>query len=125
IEREAVALRRMHEEPLKQLQAHATHLREICAAAAVSVNGLDQAESRLAAIQVDVQLHLSDLSRTLQALVADLRAGTSSALSSTQGPAAAWPLDRIVHLHDELRRGTNDREAPRPPAAALSEAPAF
>ena len=47
IDREAHALRRMHEEPLKQLQALTANLRDICAAATNSVNGLDQAESRL------------------------------------------------------------------------------
>src|SRR5690349_21668120 len=58
IDREADALRHLHEEPLKQLQAQAAALKEICAAAAHSVNGLDQAESRLAAMQADVQMHL-------------------------------------------------------------------
>jgi hypothetical protein len=118
--REAVALRRLHEEPLKQLQAQAASLSEICASAAQSVQGLDQAGSRLEAIQADVHLHLTDLSRALQGLVADLRANTSTALSA-QGPAAAWPLDRIVHLHDELRRGAADRDGA--PAAADSGAP--
>ena len=122
IDREAVALRRMHEEPLKQLAAHAANLKEICAAAATSVNGLDQAESRLAAMQADVHLHLSELSRTLQALVAELRGGTSSALS-TQSPAAAWPLERIVHLHDELRRTANDRTSDTSDGDALASPP--
>ncbi|HEY7284424.1 MAG TPA: anti-sigma factor [Vicinamibacterales bacterium] len=117
LDREAVALRRLHEEPLKQLQAQAASLSEICASAAQSVQSLDQAGSRLEAIQADVHLHLTDLSRALQALVADLRANTSTALS-TQGPSAAWPLDRIVHLHDELRRGASDRDG----VAASAEA---
>jgi len=108
LDREAVALRRLHEEPLKQLQAQAASLSEICASAAQSVQSLDQAGSRLEAIQADVHLHLTDLSRALQTLVADLRASTSTALT-TQGPATAWPLDRIVHLHDELRRSAGDR----------------
>lgn len=75
ISREAQALRRLHEEPLKQLQSHAEYLTE--------------------------------LSRTLQALLTDLRlsAGTQG---STQGSAANWPLERVVDLHDELRRTTND-----------------
>jgi hypothetical protein len=109
LDREAVALRRLHEEPLKELQAHAAALKEICAAASRSVNGLDQAESRLAAMQADVHTHLTDLSRTLQALVADLRGGGSTALA-THRSAAAWPLERIVDLHDELRRTASDRE---------------
>jgi Anti-sigma-K factor rskA, C-terminal len=71
VSREALALRQIHEEPLKQLQGHAQSL--------------------------------SDLSRSLQALVADLRIGAGSA-GSTPGSAASWPLERVVHLHDELRR---------------------
>jgi hypothetical protein len=49
---------------------------------------------------------LSDLSRSLQALVADLRIGVGPA-GSTGGSAASWPLERVVHLHDELRRTVN------------------
>jgi len=111
LDREADALRRLHEDPLKELQAQAATLREICASAATSVNDLDQAESRLAAIQADVHLHLSELSRTLQALVADLRAGTTAL--SAAAPTAAWPLERIVHLHDQLRRDASDGESPQ------------
>lgn len=103
VEREARALRRLHEEPLKQLQAQAASLSELCVSATHSINGLDQAESRLAALQTDLHLHLTDLSRSFQALAADLRGGSPTALS-TQGPAAAWPLDRVVNIHDELRR---------------------
>jgi hypothetical protein len=108
IDREAQAMRQLHEEPLKQLQAQTAILKEICAAAATSVQGLDQAESRLVAIQTDVQHHLGELSRSLQSLVADLRlgAGASTAMAPA-GSAAAWPLERVVHLHDELRRTVN------------------
>lgn len=121
LDREALALRVLHQEPLRQLQAQAANLSEICASAAQSVQGLDQAGSRLEAIQADVHMHLTDLSRALQALVADLRANTSTGLS-TQGPPASWPLDRIVHLHDELRRGAADRDgaATAPDSAASS-----
>jgi anti-sigma-K factor RskA len=117
LDREALALRILHQEPLRQLQAQAANLSEICASAAQSVQGLDQAGSRLEAIQADVHLHLTDLSRALQTLVSDLRANTSTALSG-QGPPASWPLDRIVHLHDELRRGAADGTPPPPDAAA-------
>jgi hypothetical protein len=117
LDRETAALRRLHEEPLKELQAHVAALKEICVAAATSVRSLDHSESRLSAIQSDVHTHLGELSRALQILVADLRVSTSTALSA-QGPAAAWPLERIVHLHDELRR-TGDRGG----ATAVGDAP--
>lgn len=71
VSREAQALRQIHEEPLKQLLAHAASLGE--------------------------------LSRNLQALVTDLRIGSGA----TQGSAASWPLERVVHIHDELRRTVN------------------
>jgi hypothetical protein len=116
LDREAHALRRMHEEPLKQLQAQAASLKEVCEAATNSVTGLDQAESRLVALQNDVHLQLSDLSRTIQALVAELRVGSSTSMAP-QSATAAWPLDRVVHLHDELRRAANGRDAGPPPAA--------
>ncbi len=130
LDREALALRILHQEPIRQLQAQAASLSEICASAAQSVQGLDQAGSRLEAIQADVHLHLTDLSRALQTLVADLRGSTSTALS-TQGPSASWPLDRIVHLHDELRRGATDpdgtpgADSPAPAAASDRARPRF
>jgi hypothetical protein len=106
IDREAHALRRLHEEPLKQLQAQAARLQELCTAATNSVSGLGQAESRLVDLQGNVSLLVNDLSRTLQTLVTELQAGTARN-ASPQGSTAAWPLERVVHLHDELRRGDN------------------
>ena len=121
IDREAHALRRMHEEPLKQLQAQTASLRDICIAASHSVNGLDQAESHLAALQADLHLHLNELGRDLQALAAGLRTGRSGTPAS-QAPAASWPLEQVVHLHNELRRGSDGHSAPAPAPPRL-EAP--
>ena len=104
LDREALALRRMHEEPLKQLQAQAESLRELCAAASTSFDGIGQAEARLLELQNNVSALVTDLSRTLQVLVAEMRDGASSTQVAAQRPAAAWPLERVVHLHDELRR---------------------
>ena len=118
LDREAQALRQLHEEPLKQLQAQAETLKDICAAAANSVNGLDQAEARLAAMQADVHAHLTDLTRSLQSFVSDLRLGASTAVAAP-GPAQAWPLERVVHLHDELRRA-NAREGGAAPAGGAA-----
>jgi hypothetical protein len=90
ISREAQTLRRLHEEPLKQLQGHAEYLTEF--------------------------------SRTLQALLADLRLKAGSP-GSNQGSAANWPLERVVDLHDELRRTTNenaDTQRALTPDATLS-----
>jgi hypothetical protein len=121
--REALALRQMHEEPLKQLQAQAASLKDLCEAATSSMSGLDQAESRLAEFQGTVGVLLSDVSRSLQALVADLRSGPIATVNAP-GPAAAWPLERVVHLHDELRRSGNGTsgEPPRELADETSSA---
>jgi hypothetical protein len=111
IDREAHALRQLHEEPLKQLQAQAARLQELCTAAANSVSGLGQAESRLVDLQGNVSGLVNDLSRTLQALVTELQVGAARHVSP-QGSTTAWPLERVVHLHDELRRGDNNDASP-------------
>jgi hypothetical protein len=49
---------------------------------------------------------LGELSRSLHTLIADLRLGIAPAAPS-QGSAASWPLEGVVHLHDELRRTSN------------------
>jgi hypothetical protein len=74
LNREAHALRLMHEEPIKQLQAHAAHLQELCA--------------------------------KVQTLLADLQNNSGVPAHAAPKPAA-WPLERVVHLHDELRRTGN------------------
>jgi hypothetical protein len=81
LDREAHALRLMHEEPLKQLQAHAARLQDLCA--------------------------------SVQNMLAELQ--TRSGVPTTAAPkAAAWPLERVVHLHDELRRNENAGTSERP-----------
>jgi hypothetical protein len=113
LDREALAMRQLHEEPLRQLQEQAASLRDLCATASISVNGLGEAEARLMALQANVQLALSDLSRSVEALVTNLQVGAPSAVS-VPSSAAPWPLDRVVHLHDELRRSENGGEAGSP-----------
>jgi hypothetical protein len=81
----------MHEEPLKQLQAHAARLQDLCS--------------------------------NVQSLLADLQA-RGGVPAPTSGKAAAWPLDRVVHLHDELRRNDSrgDESIDRAPRAAIGDA---
>ena len=47
--------------------------------------------------------HLQDLCARVQTLLADLESGGGTP-APTPGKPAAWPLERVVHLHDELRR---------------------
>jgi anti-sigma-K factor RskA len=88
LDREAHALRLMHEEPLKQLQAHAARLQELC---------------------TNVQTVLAEL---------QARAGVPAPATPK---AAAWPLERVVHLHDELRR--NGSAADQPQAVTRGDSP--
>jgi hypothetical protein len=74
LDREAHALRLMHEEPLKQLQTHAARLQDLCA--------------------------------NVQTLLAELQARSGVPVPAA-AKTAAWPLERVVHLHDELRRNGN------------------
>jgi anti-sigma-K factor RskA len=78
LDREAHALRQLHEEPLKQLQEQAASLKDLCVA--------------------------------LQSIVTDLQVRSAGAIAQNQ--PAAWPLERVVHLHDELRRAGNGTTGP-------------
>jgi hypothetical protein len=80
IDREAHALRLMHEEPMKQLQAHAARLQELCA--------------------------------NVQTVLAELQTRSSGVPAPAAQKTAAWPLERVVHLHDELRRNGNASDQP-------------
>lgn len=84
LDREAHALRQLHEEPLKQLQEQAANLKDLCVA--------------------------------LQTIVTDLQVRGTTAVAPQNQPAA-WPLERVVNLHDELRRAGNGTTGP----AALTE----
>jgi hypothetical protein len=74
-------------------------------------------EEPLKQLQVQAE-SLGDLSRSLQSLVTDLRMGAMA--STSQSSAASWPLERVVHLHDELRRNASGGSVP--PETSLPEA---
>src|SRR5215510_7089130 len=113
LDREAQALRQMHEEPLKRLQAQAASLQELCLAASTSVSGLGEAEARLVELQANVSLLLNELSRTLQTLITELQVrGVTAIPAQSQPTPTSWPLERVVHLHDELRRIGNGAAVP-------------
>jgi Anti-sigma-K factor rskA, C-terminal len=105
IEHEWQALRRMHEEPVKQLREQAATLGETCVAAAnLALRGFERAEVRLAALEQDLQARLNDLSRYLQAAIAEIRsAGGQRPLSLAEG-VSPFPLESVMRIHDGLRR---------------------
>jgi hypothetical protein len=112
------ALQHMLELPIKQLQEHAAGLRETSVATAgTALSGLERAETRLATIQADLSERMAQLSREVQATLAEIRAGLPRA-SQASANTANWPLDHVMRLHDELR-GTEGEE--RSPSHARGE----
>ena len=66
IEREWAALKHVHEEPARQLQAQADRLSDVSIAAAqTAVSGLDRADARLASFETSFNERLADLSDVL------------------------------------------------------------
>jgi len=54
---------------------------------------------------------LQELCTNVQTVLAELQARSGVPAPATQ-KAAAWPLERVVHLHDELRRNGNASDQP-------------
>jgi len=118
IEHEWAALRQIHQEPVKELRVQAASLTEACVAAATSAQGgLERAEARLAGLEARFLERMSELSREIQAALGELRARLEPqpALATT---AAAWPLEGVMRLHNQLRGSEPDAEpeGPLPPA---------
>lgn len=123
IEREWDALKRAHEEPVKELRDQAASLTEACVAAATqAMSGFDRTEARLADMQTDFRDRLTSLSDQVQLAVAELRA---LARPQSAPEAASWPLDGVVRLHNQLRGAAGPTEAtiaPPPETRLLPEA---
>jgi anti-sigma-K factor RskA len=117
IEREWDALRAMHDEPVKLLREQAESLGEtVTAVAGSALTGFDKAESRFAALESDVHRHMDQVSRDLQAVVAELRAVTGRHADPQGTDVPAWPLEGVLRLHQDLRstadNGPQSSEAP-------------
>jgi hypothetical protein len=118
IEQEWTSLKAIHEEPVKQLREQAAALGETCVAAAnLSLRGYERAEARLAALEIDLRTQLTDLSREVQATLAEMRRSGAGALPS----AAPFPLEHVMRIHDDLRQ-TDGADAG--PGAAANSVPA-
>jgi hypothetical protein len=110
VHHEWTALREVHEEPIRQLREQANSLTEVCIATAHSAQrGFDQAEARLAAIEVDLQQRLAELRQEVQTVVGELRMAAPQ--PRIGAPASAWPLDGVTRLHQQLRGGAEEAAA--------------
>jgi len=105
IEQEWATLRHLHEEPARQLRAHADSLTEICVTTAGSAQtGLERAEARLATLERDLHRRMDELSHDLHGAVAELRHRNEA--SALRGPSSPWSLDEVTRLHSGLRDGS-------------------
>jgi hypothetical protein len=108
IQREWDGLRRIHEEPVKQLRDQAVALGETCmAAASLAVRGFERTEARLAALEADLHGRLNQLSRDLQTALAPA--------SAKPADVTPFPLDGVMRIHEELRGGTTETASSAPP----------
>jgi hypothetical protein len=125
IEHEWASLRRLHEEPVRQLRDQAESLTEICVSTAGSTQtGIERAEARLAALERDLHRRMDDLSRDVHAVLGELRQQSGAPHRS---PASAWALDEVTRLHHEIRDGAGtgksrvrDESTEDAPASALA-----
>jgi Anti-sigma-K factor rskA, C-terminal len=124
IEHEWQALRQLHEEPVKQLREQAATLGETCAAAAnLALRGFERAESRIVALEQDLQARMAQLSQDFQAAIAQLNGAPSARPQpALREPLAAFPLDSVMRIHEELRESGN-KGAPALPAPVASPVP--
>jgi hypothetical protein len=104
IEHEWEALKKLHEEPAKQLREQAANLGETCVAAAnLALRGFERAEARFVALEADLQARMAQLSREVQTAVAELR-GAPMPRALPAGDVSPFPLESVMRIHDELRR---------------------
>jgi hypothetical protein len=118
IEHEWASLRRLHEEPVRQLRDQAESLTEICVSTAGSTQtGIERAEARLATLERDLHRRMDDLSRDVHAVLDELR--QQNGATTVRSPASSWALEEVTRLHHEIRDGSS-----QPPSAlALRAAP--
>jgi len=103
IEHEWASLRRLHEEPVRQLRDQAESLTEICVSTAGSAQtGMERADARLASLERDMHRRMDDLTRDVHAVLDELRQQSGAPVRS---PASSWALDEVTRLHNEIRDG--------------------
>ena len=136
IQQEWGELRDLQEGPVRQLHEHATSLTQVCIATATAAQqNFERSEARLAAIEHEVNRRMTELTREIQAVVAELRALHQAPAGQLAAAAPAWPLEGVTRLHNQLRQSDTagpaiDTSLPatalqRPVAGMLPEASAF
>ena len=105
IEHEWDTLKRMQEEPIRELREQAESLSQVSVAMAnASQQGLERAEARFASFEREVHLRLNELTMELQSALADMKARMDRNPSSRDA-SSQWSLDDVTRLHGQLRDG--------------------
>jgi hypothetical protein len=129
IEREWDTLKRMQAEPIRELREQAESLTQASLAmASASQQGVDRAEARFTSFESEVHARLAELTRELQAALAEMKLRLDRHPAS-RDPAAPWSLDDVTRLHGQLRDGGRPAgEFPRtiehPSVTSIRELPA-
>lgn len=137
IEREWDTLRRLQEEPLRELREQAESLSQVSLAmATASQRSVDRAEARFASFEHEVHLRLEELTRELQAAVSEMKTRLDRHPAARLDTAAQWSFDEVTRLHGQLRDGArpefprtidhppaSGRELPAPASADLHDRP--
>jgi hypothetical protein len=106
IEREWDTLKRMQEEPIRQLREQAESLQQASLAmASASQQGVDRAEARFASFESEVHVRLAELTRELQSALAEMKMRLDRH-PAARDPSTPWSLDDVTRLHGQLRDGT-------------------
>lgn len=128
IQEEWNELKQLHDEPVRRLSEHATSLTQVCiATASVAQQGFERSEARLTAIEGELNRRLNELTREVQAVVAELRSGALAPARLPGPPQQSWSLEGVTRLHQQLRGepalpDVVDPPASRPAPALLPEA---
>jgi hypothetical protein len=117
IERGWETLKRMQEEPIRELREQTASLTQMSAAMANASQQDLERKSRLAS-EHDVHLRLNELTMELKSTLAEIRMRLDRPPAS-QDASAQWPLDDVTRLHGQLREGVREaRELPHSSEAA-------
>ena len=109
IEQEWESLPATSTDPARQISEQAVSLVESCVTATnLALRGFANAESRVSALEREIQTGMTQLSRDIQSVLTELQNLRSPGLP---GPAPAFPLEGVMRIHQELR------ESAAPPAA--------
>jgi hypothetical protein len=118
---EWAALRDLHETPVKQLVEQAANLTEVAIATANSAqHGFDRAEARIATLEADFHRTTAELTREVQAVLAEIRQLSAFSPRQLANDAPAWPLEDVTRLHQQLRETAGDARALAPASTASS-----